>query len=67
RRRVDAAVERRGMSPAVRLLTAVQAASLLGLVAALLRPAARWSLRARLPVALLALFSSAALLVLHLV
>ncbi|WP_157968786.1 MULTISPECIES: hypothetical protein [unclassified Sphingomonas] len=55
------------MSPAVRLLTAVQAASLLGLVAALLRPAARWSLRARLPVALLALFSSAALLVLHLV
>ena len=49
----------------VKPLGLVQALSLLALVAIFGRPRARWSLRARLPVALVVFVSSAALLVIH--
>lgn len=53
------------MTPAVRALGLVQSLSLFALVAVFVRPRAAWSLRARLPVALLTFASSAALLLVH--
>ncbi|WP_375398955.1 hypothetical protein [uncultured Sphingomonas sp.] len=47
-------------SPAARAIGALQVLSLSALVVVLARPRASWSLRARLPVALLALAASAA-------